>query len=57
MVIFDEGHNIEDVCRSSVGYEATQFMIGEAIANLDDVIGKDRQCVGYSKEYPDSNTG
>ena len=51
VVIFDEGHNIEDVCRSSVGYEATQFEMGEAISNLDEVIEKDKKCLAYCQEY------
>ena len=50
MAIFDEGHNIEDVCRSSVGYEATQFQLGEAIANLEDVIVKDGKCLAWSEQ-------
>ena len=53
MIIFDEGHNIEDVCRSSVGYEATQFQLGEAILNLEDVIKKDKECFNLNPENPE----
>ena len=35
IAIFDEGHNIEDVCRSSAGFDATQFEIGEAIDDVE----------------------
>lgn len=51
VVIFDEGHNIEDVCRSSVGYEANQYQIMEAINNLEDVIKRDLECMDLMRIY------